>query len=504
MRRLIAALVLLAAQPVFTQPPAARQLLVIVVDGLRPDYVTPEWMPRVSRLGQRGIVFRAHHSVFPTVTRVNGSSFVTGAYPETHGLLGNTIYIPAVNPTKVLDTGSREDLLAVERTSPLLTAPTLGEILGHAGKRLMVVSSGTSGSAYVLNHAAGNGVIIHPQFTRPESLAPRVVAAFGPLPTHALPNEAEHRRAVDAYVRFGLNELHPDVTLMWLSDPDSTAHVNGIGGPLFRQALADVDAEIGRAEDALAARGLLDRTDVILTSDHGFSTHTGEFRLDAVVKPFARTMPDGSPDIIVAEGSIYFRRAATMSRVAEVVAALQKRPEIGAIFTRAAVPGALSLDVARGNHPRAGDVLVSANWDAGKNAFGVAGRTTQSGAAGHGASSPYDIHNVLIAAGPDFRSGATSDAPTGNVDIAPTVLHVLGIDAPPTMTGRAILEAFRDGPAPSSLEIDQSTSTTMNRDRSYNLTVHFSTVNGHRYLDYTEVTRDAPLRGRADGPDRRP
>ena len=494
MRRLIAALVLLLAQPVFTQPPAARQLLVIVLDGLRPDYVTPELMPRVSRLGQRGIVFRAHHSVFPTVTRVNGSSFVTGAYPETHGLLGNTIYVPAVSATKVLDTGNREDLLAVERTGPLLTAPTLGEILEHAGKRLMVVSSGTSGSAYVLNHAAGNGVVVHPQFTRPESLAPRVLAAFGPAPPHALPNAAEHRRAVNAFIKFGLDELHPDVTLMWLSDPDSTAHADGIGGAPFRQALAAVDAEVGRAEDALRTRGLLDRTDIIVTSDHGFSTHNSHLHLDALVKPFARTMPDGSPDIVVAEGSIHFRRAASQSRVADLVAGLQQRPEVGAIFTRAAVPGTLSLDVARGNHPRAGDVLVSANWNAEKNGFGYEGKTTQTGAAGHGSSSPYDIHNVLIAAGPDFRSGVTSDAPTGNVDIAPTVLRALGIDAPPTMTGRAILEAFHDGPAPASLAIDQSTSTVMNRDRSYNLTAHFSTVSGHRYLDYTEVTRSVPAR----------
>ena len=54
-------------------------------------------MPRLTRLGQRGIVFNAHHSVFPTVTRVNASSFVTGAYPETHGLLGNDIYVPSAN-----------------------------------------------------------------------------------------------------------------------------------------------------------------------------------------------------------------------------------------------------------------------------------------------------------------------------------------------------------------------------------------------------------------------
>src|SRR5262249_13643054 len=101
--------------------------LVIVVDGLRPDYVTRDVMPRLYGLSQRGIVFTAHHSVFPTVTRVNASSFVTGAYPETHGLLGNTIYIPSVNATRGLDTGMRENLEAVRRAEgQLLTAPNLG------------------------------------------------------------------------------------------------------------------------------------------------------------------------------------------------------------------------------------------------------------------------------------------------------------------------------------------------------------------------------------------
>jgi arylsulfatase A-like enzyme len=32
------------------------------------------------------------------------------------------------------------------------------------------------------------------------------------------------------------------------------------------------------------------------------------------------------------------------------------------------------------------------------------------------------MHNTCIAAGPGFRRGATDDLPTGNVDIAPTVL----------------------------------------------------------------------------------
>jgi len=86
MKTLVAAAIVLAlAVPVAPQTPLPTHL-VIVVDGLRPDYVTPDVMPRLAGLGQRGIVFTAHHAVFPTVTRVNASSFVTGAYPEAHGL----------------------------------------------------------------------------------------------------------------------------------------------------------------------------------------------------------------------------------------------------------------------------------------------------------------------------------------------------------------------------------------------------------------------------------
>jgi hypothetical protein len=177
-KRMLAALtvtVALVAGSRAQQPPHTH--LVIVVDGLRPDYVTPTVMPRLFRLGQRGIVFTAHHSVFPTVTRVNASSFVTGAYPETHGLMGNTIYIPKANATKGLDTGDRENLEAVERAEgTLLTAPTLGEILRPAGKTLLAVSSGSSGSAYLLNHTVATGGIVHYQFSRPAALAARVAA----------------------------------------------------------------------------------------------------------------------------------------------------------------------------------------------------------------------------------------------------------------------------------------------------------------------------------------
>lgn len=506
------ALALLTLSPAGGSGPLAQSAqrhaqLVIVVDGLRPDYVTREVMPRLFRLGQRGVVFRAHHSVFPTVTRVNASSFVTGVYPESHGLLGNTIYIPAVDPAKVLDTGEKANLEAVARAEgTLLTAPTLGELLKPAGRTLLAVSSGSTGSVFLLNHTVATGGIIHYSFALPPPLAARTRELLGPPPAKATPNDPLNNYAIDAYLKVGLTELRPDVTFMWLNDPDGTAHSHGIGAEITLKSLALVDAGIGRIEDTLRARGLLGDTNIIVTSDHGFSTHNGHLQLATLVEPFAKPMADGSKDLVIVEGAIYLRSGKDPARVAAIVAALQKRPEVGAIFTRpksdsrggpnpeGAVPGTLSYDVIRWNHPRAGDILVSANWNGDPNDFGWHGKTTDSGVAGHGTSSPFDIHNTLIAAGPDFRQHAVSDVPTANVDITPTLLRLVGMRPTAGMTGRVIDEALRDGPAIESIGVEHALETVQTADGSYRLTAHISRAAGHSYLDYTDVTRPASVR----------
>jgi arylsulfatase A-like enzyme len=499
-RLLLAGCVSVLAVSSFVGAQAPRSNLLLVIDGLRPDYVTPEIMPRLYALGQRGIVFAAHHSVFPTVTRVNASSISTGSYPETHGLMGNTIYSEKTFPGKGLDTSEQPQLAAMEKAEgQLLTAPTLGEALDRAGKKMLVISAGSTGSAFLLNHQLRNGAVIHPELFQPESLKSRITAALGAGPEEAVPNNKRNKWIVDLYLSFGLNELKSDVTAMWFGDPDSTAHAKGIGTPETKQALGYVDAEIGRIEDTLRQRGLLDRTNILVASDHGFSTHSSELRLAALVAPFAKPQPDGLPDIVVTEGAVNFRGAKDAARVAAIVADLQKRPEVGAIFTRpeaqgsakGTVPGTLSFAVARWNHSRSAEILVSANWSADKNAAGYAGKTTQNGVAGHGTSSPYDIHNTLIAAGPDFREHATSAVPTSNVDLAPTMLKLLGLTVPSSMTGRVIEEGLRGGPPPASLRVEHATESAKTADGGYEVDAHISVVAGRRYLDYTAVRRTA-------------
>lgn len=480
--------------------PATGAVLLLVIDGLRPDYVTPSLMPRLHTLGARGVRFDASHSVFPTVTRVNSSSIATGSYPETHGLLGNTVYSAKTFPTKGLNTSEYAELEAMEKAEGmLLTAPTLATTLQKAGRRMTVFSAGSTGSAKLLGSPDGAATVINPEYIRPASLRERLVHALGEPPEEAVPNNRRNQWVVDAYLKFGLGELRSDVTAIWFGDPDATAHATGIGSEKTTQALKFVDAEIGRIEDALRQQSLFAQTDIIVTSDHGFSTHTGTMKLATLVAPFARPLPDGTPDIVVTEGAINFRGAKDPARVAAVVAALQKRPEVGAIFTRPAapdsmngvVPGTLAFTVARWEHARSAEILVSGNWDEEKNDTGWTGRTTQGGVAGHGTSSPYDIHNTLLAAGPDFRERTVSRVPASNADLAPTILRILGVSAPSTMTGRSIDEALKSGPDPATVPVKERIETAKTADGAYQVEAHISVVGNARYLNFTRVARRA-------------
>ena len=355
-----------AAQPELEPPERAQQRhLLVVLDGLRPDYVTPELMPNLHALGERGVVFVDHHAVYPTVTRVNAASISTGAYPETHGLMGNAVFFPTVDATRFLSTSERDNLLQIEEAEAgrLLTAPTLGERLQGAGLRMLVASAGSSGSSYLLNHTVAGGGIIHYEYALPEALGEAVTERLGPPPPAAMPNRDRNRYIVDAFLEVGLDQVDPAVTVLWLSDPDTTAHANGIGHPTSVAALGAVDEEIGRIQEGLRATDRLHAFNIWVTSDHGFSTHTGAVDLDALLAPFAGELPDGSPRVVAGSGAIHVRDG-DAGAVAGIVEALQGSDRIGAIFTRdAQVPGTLAFDAARWDHARSAEILFSAVLD---------------------------------------------------------------------------------------------------------------------------------------------
>src|ERR1044071_9576673 len=85
-------------------------VIVLVIDGLRPDSITPAATPNLDRLKTSGVWYTNSHSVFPTVTRVNATSIVTGTLPFHHGIVSNSVYLPSASNT-VLSNGDYRNLL---------------------------------------------------------------------------------------------------------------------------------------------------------------------------------------------------------------------------------------------------------------------------------------------------------------------------------------------------------------------------------------------------------
>src|SRR6267142_6595609 len=144
------------------------------------------------------------------------------------------------------------------------------------------------------------------------------------------------------------------------------------------------------------------------------------------------------------------RDAAVTRRLVEF---LQQTDFAGVIFTREPMDGTFTLDKVRIDNQHAPDVEMAFRWNENKNQFGFAGMIDAdwqraAGKGTHATLSKFDMHNTLIAAGPDFRRGEEDSLPTGNIDVVPTILQILGIKVPHQMDGRILSEAVA---APTSL-----------------------------------------------------
>lgn len=500
MRPIALALTLLAFIPAAQAEDAPQKFLIIVVDGLRPDYITVENMPTLHRLGESGVFFENHHAVIPTVTRVASSSFSTGSYPESHGLMGNAVYFPNVSPDKALNTSDYKNLIAIREAEGgrILTATTIGEALVDAGRTYVAVSSGSTGSAFLLNSTVSGGGVIHYELILPESQAEHVREVVGPAPEDTMPATGLMAWATDAYIKIARGEMNADVAFLWLTDPDHTAHSQGMGAPLTVESLRASDTQIARILDAHEQLGVSHQVNIMVTSDHGFSTHIGGHNL------FATLTREGLQGGVRIAGDAIYVDNNDKDRIQKIVEVLQREPGVGPIFTKAAapnategwVPGTLALDTIRWQHARSADIFAPPNWDSETNEHGFAGRTTNGGVAGHGSTSRFDIRNTLIAYGPVFKTKLRSYVASANPDVAPTVLHVLGVTPPKSMTGRALKEALLDGPDPTSIgtmpiaySVERTLKDADGREFTYRCNFDGVRVEDRLYVNSVSATR---------------
>jgi predicted AlkP superfamily pyrophosphatase or phosphodiesterase len=474
--------------------------IIVFFDGLRPDYITPEGMPNLYAFRQQNAYGKQHHSVFPTVTRVNASSYSTGSYPGTHGLLGNTVYFPEVDTKKGLNTGDASELNKIVQATNghLLTTISLGEILQSVGAHMMVFSSGSTGQAMMQNHTVSGGAIINPTMILPESFKEKVISDIGAIPPAGKPNTQRHKWITDALLYYGLAADGPTVSAIWFSDPDGSAHSDGIGSPAAVQSIKDVDAQFGRIINALKEKGLTDKFNIMVSTDLGFITDVGKDDVANFLIKEGIKKDKESEDVVIAGGAIYVKDHDEQT-IRRIVSKLQMQDWIGAIFTKGKkagdmkgwIDGTLSFESIHWNHSnRIADILVDENWDDRKNAAGYAGSSFSRGVAGHGGLSPYEVHIPLILAGPGIKKAFESDLPTSNVDIVPTLLYLHNIPVPVSMDGRVIYEMMAKQPKSVPAAKKETITTTATTDSgTYVLQLERTITGKYAYVNYATVKR---------------
>lgn len=178
-----------------------------------------------------------------------------------------------------------------------------------------------------------------------------------------------------------------------------------------------------------------------------------ELTSSAFVVP--KPVPAGAVVVAANAGSDYlFVPDGNRDVVKAAVASLQSRQQFGAIFVSdryAEIAGTLPMSLINTEpkvNGRAPDIIVSFNYDetiavAGKPGISYASSVNRRG--DHGSFSPTDTRISLLARGPDFKAGLYDTLPTANVDIAPTVAHILKLNMP-DVQGRVLEEALQGGP----------------------------------------------------------
>jgi arylsulfatase A-like enzyme len=91
------------------------------------------------------------------------------------------------------------------------------------------------------------------------------------------------------------------------------------------------------------------------------------------------------------------------------------------------------------------------------------------------------VRNTFFAWGVDFKKRTTVSVPAGNVDVAPTVLALLGVTERDGLDGRVLAEALENGPDPEQVAVE--TRLHIVELGGYRAAIQVSTTEGRRYVD---------------------
>ncbi|WP_434733084.1 alkaline phosphatase family protein [Rhizobium sp. YTUHZ044] len=476
------------------------KFVTVVFDGLRPDQLSETVTPNLCELARMGLVLKEHTASFPSETRVSSAAIATGSHGSGHGIVANKFFANG----QALDGSSLPALLSLGGTEGgVMTSVAIGEVLAKNGKTMLAVGSQSQGSWGLSNwgnwQSGGPAYWVHdPERFTSNAAIRRIAAQFPPLPKDEHPALQAAKRVVDGFLSYVASETVPDLSLLWISEPDVSYHQYGLVHPSARAVLHEVDKEFGRILDWWGGAKQRQRIQLIAASDHGHAIigktiSVAEHLLKCGFK-VDETL-DGGADVVVKpmRSVNLWVRNGDLALLKDIHACLAPQPWYGVGFTRAMendapqIDGTLPHSAVMFEHPRSPDlsfVLAGCAMDnpgCDPEAVYYDGPYPV-GVGMHGGLTSYELSSLGIFAGDWFRRG-TVKTPTGIVDLAPTILTGLGLPIPATVQGRVLEEAIAEGGEGADDAVDDATVSV--RDPVKSATVRRERYHGRLYLKGT-------------------
>src|SRR6188472_1552378 len=237
-----------------------RHVVLVVWDGMRPDFVTEKYAPTLDKLARAGVRFRNHHAVYPTATDVNGAALATGCYPNRNGLAANLEFRPAINSRQPIDMGDPDSIKRGDEVSggKYLAMPTFVELLRAAGKKVALV--GVKSVAILFDRhndwtyvrIRGKPLTIFAAAPLAPSAREEMINVLGPIPDDPGADSMQRNHfATRALTEFFWRDSVPDFSLLWLSEPDLAEHNFAPGSPESITAIKAVDDDLAMVLGAL-------------------------------------------------------------------------------------------------------------------------------------------------------------------------------------------------------------------------------------------------------------
>lgn len=371
--------------------PAARVLpqpqpilILISIDGWRWDYLDRADAPALKSLAARGVRSEGLIPSFPTTTFPNHWTVVTGLVPDHHGIVSNTIHDRSIGPTRFT-----------------MSSETARDPRWWGGEPIWTTASRQGRKSASMFWPGSEA--IRPTYWKPyDTKVPNADRVRQVLEWLALP-EAER----------------PTFVTLYFSAVDSAAHSTGPASVATLAAARSIDETIGLLIAGLTQANLLDRTTVVVVSDHGMA-ETSPDRVVVLDDYIQRA------DVEVVDlGAWLALNPAPGVAPETLVAQLSGRHRALNVFAKAALPSWLRY----GSHARVPAIIgfLEPGWlvtwrDA-------AARMTSEGRTGgaHGYSPrAKEMQGLFVAAGPRVQRGV-SIGPIENIHLYHFMCEVLGV-----------------------------------------------------------------------------